>query len=229
MKIEETFRGPINNLQLLLILFLVGCNNKGADPLEKKNNESGQIIKTYYRNKALKAEYQTDKFGEKDGFYKEYYPNGKYKFEFIYRKGLLEGQQKNYYENENLKAISYYKRSKIDSVQKWYYLNGKPKSEYFWSNGNRFGAQMEYDSSGKLKDIYFISNCDTCMTSIVEFDQSGNIISKKGNLIYCVFSKSELKIGDTLKLLFYSIEPPFYNSNCNIIVKEMGKSSNSIP
>jgi len=199
-------------LQIQIYLFTIGlvvtsCSNK--NPLIKEE---------YDTNKMLVKKYSINKNGDKNGFYKEYYPSGALKYDFNYTDDFYNGEQKIFFENGNLQSKSFYKASVIDSLQFWYYPDGKIKSEYFWLDGRQFGVQKLYSARGYVEEIYFASSlCDSCMIADIHLDSIGQIINKKGQLVSCITGSSKIGVGDTLKAIFYGLIPENYKSVSKLV------------
>ena len=88
------------------------------------------------------------KSGKKDGFWKEYYRNGKLKEEGNYIVGAKDGFWKAYYDNGNLASEGTYKDGKPDGLWKEYYYDGELKSEKNYKNGQKDGVFKTYGSKG---------------------------------------------------------------------------------
>ena len=54
----------------------------------------------------------------------------------------------------------------------------------------------------------------------LSFNDYGKIISKSKNIIYCIYEKSILSTLDTAKLVFYTILPPSYEYEAEIIERK---------
>ena len=108
------------------------------------------IEKEYYNNGKLKFEYEI-KNGEKEGFSREYYENGQLKKESCYKNGKLNGLCKQYYENGQLEIEATYKDGKIDALFKSYYKNGKLELESVSKEEKLNGLYKQYYENGRLK------------------------------------------------------------------------------
>ena len=108
------------------------------------------IEKEYYNNGKLKFEYEI-KNGEKEGFSREYYENGQLKKESCYKNGKLNGLCKQYYENGQLEIEGTYKDGKIDALFKSYYKNGELEIESVVKEGISHGLCKHYYENGQLK------------------------------------------------------------------------------
>ena len=90
----------------------------------------------YYTNGNLKAEYERNERGEKEGYELLYYESGVLRAEYHYKAGKLHGVTKEYYENGNLVAESSYKNDALDGLCKMYYESGQVKAEYYYRDGS---------------------------------------------------------------------------------------------
>ena len=206
---------------IAIFWMMLSCNNseRAKVDLNDEGGEKSQTIKEYNTDSTVIKEYQVNNEGLKNGFYKEFYRNGTLKAFFNYTQNKLSGEQKLYFESGAPQSISFYKDGNIDSIQKWFYPDGAIKSEYYRINGSRFGTQKLFGPNGNLNELYFISGCDSCMTLRIEFNSDGTIKKKVGNLISVVYANNQIKVGDTLKIIFYSVLPTVYNYSFSIIEK----------
>ena len=90
----------------------------------------------YYTNGNLKAEYERNERGEKEGYELLYYESGVLRAEYHYKAGKLHGVTKEYYENGNLVAEGSYKNDALDGLCKMYYESGQVKAEYYYRDGS---------------------------------------------------------------------------------------------
>ena len=113
------------------------------------------IEKEYYNNGKLKFEYEI-KNDEKEGFFREYYENGQLKKESCYKNGKLNALCKQYYENGQLELEYTLNEGKIHGLCKKYYENGQLEFEYNIKEDKKEGLCKEYYENGQLKSEY---NC----------------------------------------------------------------------
>ena len=83
---------------------------------------------------------------------KEYYNNGKLKFEYEIKNGKIEGFYRKYYENGQLEIETNYKNGERDGLYKEYYESGKIRSEFYYIGNQRYGLFKRYFENGKLED-----------------------------------------------------------------------------
>src|SRR2546423_14491698 len=110
------------------LVLLVSCQSN-VTRIDKK------VIKDYTKEKQLRAEYQIDSAGLRDGYSKEYFTNGKLQRYYNYSYGKLRGFQNVYFENGSLKMKSFFDDKGLDSLQEYYYPNGSIKAQYFRLEG----------------------------------------------------------------------------------------------
>jgi hypothetical protein len=86
---------------------------------------------------------------------KEYYKNGKLKYEYSIEKGVLNGVFSSYHSNGNLKSKGgFANNQRIGSFQLWD-STGLLKLERFYENNNKFKEgtnNLEYDNESKLEN-----------------------------------------------------------------------------
>jgi hypothetical protein len=193
-------------LTLKMLLFLLICfsscreSKKDDNAIEINIDDHHEIRKVFYEGGNLKNKFQVNLLEQKDGESREFYENGK------------------------VKSISYYNNGLLDSFQYWFYPNGIKQAEIFRLNGRKFGSQKMYDSSGNLEAVYFVtSKCDSCIASIIYFNPDGSIKQLDGHMVYCVYEKEKVNVGDTAKLIFYVIEPDFIKTSSMIIEEKKNR------
>src|SRR5579859_5216339 len=90
---------------------------------------------------------------------------------------------------------------------KKYYRSGKIEMEVNYHNNKRQGKTMKYFEDGTLKQ-YQANNLDGKAIFGIEYTKEGTIKSISGNGIVDIsVNKTELQIGDTLKILFLLATP----------------------
>ena len=109
----------------------------------------------YYTNGNLKAEYERNERGEKEGYELLYYESGVLKAEYHYKAGKLHGVTKEYYENGNLVAEGNYRNGMLEGLSRIYYESGKLKAESSYKNDALDGLCKMYYESGQVKAEYY--------------------------------------------------------------------------
>lgn len=92
------------------------------------------------------------KNGKRDGFWREYYDNGKLKLEGNYVVGERDGLWKEYHNSGHLKMEGTYKDGKQDGLWKEYNYDGELQSEIGYKNGKKDGVYKTYGSKGHPLD-----------------------------------------------------------------------------
>ena len=109
----------------------------------------------YYTNGNLKAEYERNERGEKEGYELLYYESGVLKAEYHYKADKLHGVTKEYYENGNLVAEGNYRNGMLEGLSRIYYESGKLKAESSYKNDALDGLCKMYYESGQVKAEYY--------------------------------------------------------------------------
>jgi len=131
---------------------------------------SGTLITIrIYTNGFLRNEEQinrTDKFGNKQGIWKEFYEDGKIKWEGRYIDGQLDGIVKEYTQKGGLKLMEKFEMGVVDEKNdqvKFFELQKEIRSDGSilvggYNDGKKQGVFREYDSVGNLKTSYTYKN-----------------------------------------------------------------------
>ena len=109
----------------------------------------------YYTNGNLKAEYERNERGEKEGYELLYYESGVLRAEYHYKADKLHGVTKEYYENGNLVAEGNYRNGMLEGLSRIYYESGKLKAESSYKNDALDGLCKMYYESGQVKAEYY--------------------------------------------------------------------------
>jgi antitoxin component YwqK of YwqJK toxin-antitoxin module len=129
----------------------------------KEFDKNGTIITiTTYKNGFVNREEKinrTDKFGKKQGIWKEFYPDGSVYKEMKYRDDLLDGYYKEFAKDGNLLLAQKYIEGvlqknvaelvKLD-VKNTYHANGRIKTSGTANKGLPEGITRKYDEEGKI-------------------------------------------------------------------------------
>src|SRR5690606_32649882 len=123
-----------------LMLFSILFNSILANSQEK--------VSALWPNKNKKLEGEYNKVGKEHGTWKEWYENGKLKYEINFFNGLLYGPAKYFYENGQLENEGYFFKGIPDSLLISYYPNGNKKEEGLFRSGAKFGLWKQwYDNT----------------------------------------------------------------------------------
>lgn len=129
-----------------------GTYRKGVkDGIHRTFDENGEVISSaIYADGKVRAEGVYDADGNKQGLWKEYYPDGTLMAEGKYKNNEKVDVWKYYFEDGSLEQIGSFRAGKPNGLWKWYYSNGQLRKEEDWLNGYRDGSMIEYDSLGNV-------------------------------------------------------------------------------
>jgi antitoxin component YwqK of YwqJK toxin-antitoxin module len=91
----------------------------------------------------------SDDHRESDGFYREFYPNGKPFIEGSYREGKQHGEWTYYYDNGQVQRKSTYQNGRLHGQWDRFRANGTLASKHSYDNGRRHGTWQSFDDTGK--------------------------------------------------------------------------------
>ncbi|MEI6437022.1 MAG: hypothetical protein WCP32_19530, partial [Bacteroidota bacterium] len=120
--------------------------------IKREYAADGNIEKAYlYKNGAIIGDGIVKEDGNRDGYWKDYYPDGSLKAEGNYDNGKQIGLWKYYHPNGKIEQTGKFnKQGKLDGNWKWYFDNSELLKEENYRNGLRDGLSTEYDETGKL-------------------------------------------------------------------------------
>ncbi len=126
--------------------------NDVPEGIRREYSPEGEVVAGYvFKNGTMIGEGIIDEEGNRDGPWKEYYPNGALKSEGTYDQGKRINQWKFYHPNGQLEQIgSYNKNGKEDGQWTWYYATGDLLREETYFNGMIDGHSVEYDRDGSV-------------------------------------------------------------------------------
>ena len=118
----------------------------------REYNSDGNVIKSYlYKNGVITGEGIIKEDGNRDGLWKDYYPDGKLKAEGNYDNGKQTGEWKFYHPDGKIEQTGRFnKLGKPDGGWKWYFDTGQLLKEENYRNGLKDGISSEYDETGKV-------------------------------------------------------------------------------
>lgn len=200
------------NAILILLILAFAC----------KYDDEQSIIKVYYENGNIKNEttYKLVKGDTiKDGYFKEYYLDGKIKYYANVSDNLFHGELIGYYPNGNIEFKGNKYRGMKDGFFYTYYDNEKPLNEKVkikekWHEGKRILNHYLYDVNGNILEYNFF-NPNGELAYSETYNSDGKIIESSGNKVPLLLKYNEddfLNIGDTLKVVVFSPFPPNRNS-----------------
>lgn len=119
--------------------------------VRREYNEEGKITASYiFRKGNMVGEGIVDEEGNRDGPWKEFYPDGTLRSAGTYDKGIKTGEWKYYYANGKIEQQGKYtKKGKLDGLWTWFYEDGGMQREQGYINGLEDGEYLENDEQGK--------------------------------------------------------------------------------
>jgi antitoxin component YwqK of YwqJK toxin-antitoxin module len=107
------------------------------------------------------ARYSDNSFAA-NGFYKEYYPNGKVFIDGQFKKGRQEGEWKYYFDNGQLNRKMSYKEGKPNGSWEVFRADGTLAAKRGFKDGRRDGEWTKYDDTGKkpLTEEHYVAGAE---------------------------------------------------------------------
>lgn len=120
--------------------------------IRREYDPSGNISNAYvFKKGLLLAEGIIDASGLKQGFWKEYYPNGIIKSQGHYKDNLRVGSWEFYYPDGAIEQKgSYDNKGRPENRWIWFYNNGEVLREENYRHGKLDGLVTEYDPEGNI-------------------------------------------------------------------------------
>ncbi|MDR2868109.1 MAG: hypothetical protein LBV46_01020 [Bacteroidales bacterium] len=162
-------------LMALLIMGVVGCKNKKADPDETRQ---GKIVEATYENGTprvvvfYKIDEKTGKMTEEKVREVDYYDNGQKYVEGNYKAGLRDGEWKSYFKDGQIQSEVVYQNGEKEGNYTVYHENGKPYIKGQYKGGNCTGTWLFHAKTGivanrlEAKDgVIICGQCARCAKS----------------------------------------------------------------
>lgn len=126
--------------------------NGVQEGLMQEFDSTGKILhSSMYKNGQVTGEGVVLEDGERNGPWKDFYPDGSLKAEGNYDHGKQTGDWKFYYPDGKTEQRGKFNKSgKFDGVWKWYFENGELFREENYRNGLKDGLSTTYDENGKV-------------------------------------------------------------------------------
>jgi uncharacterized protein len=119
--------------------------------VRREYSPEGDVERSYiFRNGIMIGEGIVTEKGERDGYWKEYFNDGKLRAEGKYNKDAREGAWKFYYESGATEQEGTYMKGKPEGDWRWYYPEGEVMREESYYNGLLDGLMTEYDEAGNV-------------------------------------------------------------------------------
>lgn len=145
--------------------------------------EAGNIIQQIIRKERFIGKYMDNPLSKVQqflptGFQKQYYDNGRLKFDAFFRYGELHGECKSWHENGRLESIFGYKNGRFHGMYKEWYEDGSLKNTAHWKNGARCGDDVTLHPDGKIESIQGFNSIGQQHGRSVYFDAEGRKLSE---------------------------------------------------
>jgi uncharacterized protein len=126
--------------------------NKLPVGIHRQFGKDGKVINSfnYNDNGILLSEGIINEAGNRNGKWKDFYPNGKIQAEGQFTDNRRSGLWKFNNISEKIEQTGYYNNGRPDGVWKWYYENGAPLREEEYFQGQRDGSYTEYSVAGEI-------------------------------------------------------------------------------
>jgi hypothetical protein len=85
------------------------------------------------------AEERTWRGGREEGTHRGSWPDGRMRFEYTYRDGLLEGVSREWFPSGALWREQYYHEGREAGLQRMYWEDGRVRASYVVRDGRRYG------------------------------------------------------------------------------------------
>ncbi|CAZ97394.1 hypothetical protein Q4603_20625 [Zobellia galactanivorans] len=106
----------------------------------------------------MKSEYVE---GRKQGYEKQWYPNGQLSQSRMYSEGIKTGKHLAWWEDGTPKFIyRFNEKGEYDGNRKEWYRNGNLILDFNYSNGKEAGSQRMWTDNGKIRANYTVKNGD---------------------------------------------------------------------
>lgn len=116
----------------------------------------------YFKNGKLWSEYQIDKDGKANGYYKNYYESGQLEFFTYYIDNKRNGRYTGYYSDGKVENSGYDVDGEYQGDDTVFYENGKIEAISYYNRGKENGPKIFYNPKGDL-DEYDLMRNDTLM------------------------------------------------------------------
>ncbi len=99
------------------------------------------------------------KEGRKDGYEKQWYPNGKIAQSRTYSKGIKVGNHLGWWEDGSEKFYyNFNEKGEFEGSRKEWYQNGQLIRDFNYSKGKEVGSQRMWTETGKIRANYEVKN-----------------------------------------------------------------------
>ena len=132
-----------------------------AEGIKREYNADGNVEKAYlYKNGVIIGEGIVKDDGDRDGPWKDFYPDGSLRAEGNYDHGKQIGEWKFYHSDGKIEQTGKFNRQgKFEGTWKWFFDSGQLLKEENYHNGLKDGLSTEYDEAGKvIEEGEFVNN-----------------------------------------------------------------------
>lgn len=126
--------------------------NKVPVGIHRDYNKEGKITNAYVYNDngVLISEGIIDESGNRNGRWKDFYPDGKVQAEGQYNDNRRSGAWKFYNQAGKTEQTGSFNAGRPDGLWKWYYPGGQILREEEYFQGRRDGSYIEYSETGEI-------------------------------------------------------------------------------
>lgn len=120
--------------------------------IKREYSADGNVEKAYlYKNGLIIGEGIVKEDGNRNRYWKDFYPDGSLRAEGNYDNGKQTGEWKYYHADGRVEQTGKFsKQGKYEGTWKWYFDNSRLLKEENYRNGLRDGLSTEYDETGKV-------------------------------------------------------------------------------
>jgi antitoxin component YwqK of YwqJK toxin-antitoxin module len=139
--------------------------------------------------------------GQKQGFWRYFWPNGDLKYEVYYENGEKEGLEISYYDNQDcLEYSNTYHKGALEGPRVMFYPNCSTRVEEVFKAGLKNGYERNFDQNGFLSTEAIFEKGEL-VGSYAHFDKKGYVTyespTKETTLKFDKFLTGEYKIKDS--------------------------------
>lgn len=143
----------------------------------------------------------TDANGHKQGFWREFWPDGDLKYEVYYEDGQKDGLELYYYKNPDcIKESTNYKLGQLDGPTTKYFPDCSKKSEEYFKNGIKHGMDRTYHEKGWLMTDAFYQE-GKLEGAVSHYDSKGSVKFESATKEYTInfdkFFSGEYRLKDS--------------------------------
>jgi antitoxin component YwqK of YwqJK toxin-antitoxin module len=189
-------------LCFIVIYVLISCRDVSQSTPE------WTVKKTFHPEGGIMIEQVFVNDSVADGYFKQYFPNGRIELQANYKDGFKDGEQISFYESGKQESTVPFVHGNKNGLAKWFYESGVLKTKLGYFKDKVAGEMYNYYPNGELQR-YVCLDFDEQVRFEMKYSENGNVLSRLGEgLIYANADELNLDIGDTLKLFALVATPP---------------------